>query len=97
MLSETQEPETARTPAIRDETIPAAAASSRNYSKTGGGSANPTALGRKQILDPVNLQVFVDDQGTRVVDPPQERDRTPDPTDSLDPGPDDSTADEQVC
>ncbi|GMF34495.1 unnamed protein product [Phytophthora fragariaefolia] len=60
MLSETQEPETARTPAIRDETIPAAAASS-------------------------------------MVDPPQERGPTPDPTDSLDPGPDDSTADERVC
>ncbi|GMF26565.1 unnamed protein product [Phytophthora fragariaefolia] len=76
MPSETQDPETARSPA-GEETIPAAAASSSNHSETGGGSANPTALGGKQILDP--------------------RDRTPDPTDSLDLGPDNLTADEQVC
>ncbi|GMF53865.1 unnamed protein product [Phytophthora fragariaefolia] len=95
--SETQDPERARNPAVGEGTVPAVAVSRGNNSETGGGPSNPTAVGGKKTPDPADLQVLVDDQKKQVVDSHRERDQIPDPTDSLDPGPDDSTADEQVC
>ncbi|GMF37390.1 unnamed protein product [Phytophthora fragariaefolia] len=97
MALETQDPERARDPAVGEDTVPAVAASSGNHSETGGGPANPTAVGGKKTPDPADLQELVDGQRKQVVDSHRERDQIPDPTDSLDPGPDDSTADEQVC
>ncbi|GMG14894.1 unnamed protein product [Phytophthora fragariaefolia] len=97
MSSETQDPERARDPAVGEYTIPAVPASSGNPSETGGGPANPTAVGGKKTPDPADLQELVDGQSKQVVDSQRERDQIPDPTDSLDPGPDDSTTDEQVC
>ncbi|GMF33050.1 unnamed protein product [Phytophthora fragariaefolia] len=86
---------------VDDNQIPdsatAVATSSGNHSETGGGPANPTAVGVKKTPDPADLQELVDDQRIQVVGSHRERDQIPDPTDSLDPRPDDSTADEQVC
>ncbi|GMF48881.1 unnamed protein product [Phytophthora fragariaefolia] len=97
MTSETRDQERAWDPAVVEEEVRAVGASSGNHPHTGGGSANPTSVGGQQILAPVDSKVLVDDQVNQVVDPPQEKGQIPDPTDSLDPGPADSTADEQVC
>ncbi|GMF35588.1 unnamed protein product [Phytophthora fragariaefolia] len=95
--SETQDSERARNPAVGEETVLAVAVSGSNHSETGDGPAIPGAIGEKKTPDPADLRVLVDGQRQQVVDSHRERDQAPDPTDSLDPEPDDSTADEQVC
>ncbi|GMF38646.1 unnamed protein product [Phytophthora fragariaefolia] len=97
LSSETQDSERARDPLVGEETVLAVAVSSGNHSETGDGPANPGAVGEKKTPDPANLRVLVDGQRKQVVDSHREGDQAPDPTGSLDPGPDDSTADEQVC
>ncbi|GMF51288.1 unnamed protein product [Phytophthora fragariaefolia] len=97
MSSGTQDPERAQDPAVGEETVPAVAASSGNHSETGGGPANHTSVGGKQTPESADLPVLVDGQKKQVVDSHRERGQIPDPTDSLEPGPDDATADEQVC
>ncbi|GMF57188.1 unnamed protein product [Phytophthora fragariaefolia] len=81
----------------KEETVLAVAVSSGNHSETGGRPANPGAVGGKKTPDPADLQVLVDGQRKQVVDSHRERDQAADPTDNPDPGPDGSTADEQVC
>ncbi|GMF28917.1 unnamed protein product [Phytophthora fragariaefolia] len=93
--SETQDSERARDPAVGEEIVLAVAVSSGNHSETGDGPADHGAVGEKKTPDPADLRVFVDGQRKQVVGSHRERDQAPDPTDSLDPRPDDSTADEQ--
>ncbi|GMF41573.1 unnamed protein product [Phytophthora fragariaefolia] len=51
----------------------------------------------ERARDPVDLKESADGQRKQVVDSHREKDQIPDPTDSLDPRPEASTAVEQVC
>ncbi|GMF21632.1 unnamed protein product [Phytophthora fragariaefolia] len=95
--SATQDPERARNPAVGEETVLVVAVSGGNHSETGNGPPNSGSIGETKTPDPADLRVLVDGQRKPVVDSHRERDQAPGPTDTLDPEPDDSTADEQVC